>query len=140
MSSSPRKTPSSLPDFDPGIENDAVWNLLDEASPAEVSPRFADDTLRRLRLESETRTPWWKAIFAPKPMIATAATALAAIAIVVSLPNNDPAPVTAPVVEVDQPTSEDWENLEDSLAQELLSRAAEDPTLLSDEEIVALLY
>ena len=36
--------------------------------------------------------------------------------------------------------NEDFDRLEDSFATELLSGAAEDPTLLSDEEIVALLY
>lgn len=139
MKPEPSNHPKSLPDFDPGLENDSVWNLLDEASPTEISPRFTVDTLRRVRLETSAPMPWWRKIPAPKPLLASAASAAAALAIVVSLPDN-PTPDAA---QVEAPPAEsvgDWKNLEDTLAQELLSGAAEDPTLLSDEEIVALLY
>ncbi len=139
MTPEPSKNPNSLPDVDPGLENDTVWNLLDEASLAEVSPGFVSDTLRRIRLEAPAPTPWWQKLLSPGPLLASAATAAAAVAIVVSLPEN-PTPI-APQVEV-PPVAPvgDWENLEDTLARELLSGAAEDPSLLSDEEIVALLY
>ena len=68
-----------------------------------------------------------------------AAAACACAAIIVSLPNDnsDPAPVTVnpPVL------NDDWEeNFADELANELLTSAADDPTLLSDSEIIALLY
>jgi hypothetical protein len=139
MTPEPSKTPNSLPDFDPGLENDSVWNLLDEASPTEISPRFAADALHRIRLETSAPMPWWQKLLSPGPLLAGAATAAAALVIVVSLPEN-PTPV-APQVEAPPATpGGDWENLEDTLAQELLSGAAEDPSLLSDEEIVALLY
>jgi hypothetical protein len=140
MNLSPGKSPNSPTDFDPSLENDAVWNLLEEASPVEASPRFTDDTLRRIRLESEIPTPWWKSLLSPKPVIATLVTAAAAVVIVVSLPDQSPE-VAEPVAKAAGPIpAEDWENLEDNLAHELLSGVAEDPSLLSDEEIVALLY
>ena len=68
-----------------------------------------------------------------------AATACACAAIIVSLPNenSDPAPVAVnpPVL------SDNWEeNFANDLANELLTSAADDPTLLSDSEIIALLY
>jgi len=141
-------SPKNLPDFDPELENDAVWKVLDEASPAKIPPRFTSDTLRRLRLENEVaKSRWWQKLLSPKPLVAASATALAAVAIVLSLPD-EPTPVPAQTVD-SQPTDsepsspaavEDWDNLEDSLARELLSGAAEDPTLLSDEEIVSLLF
>ena len=140
MNSPPGKKPKSQSDFDPALDNDAVWSLLDKASHVEVAPCFTDDTLRRVRLESEFRTPWWNALLAPKPVIATLATAAATVIIVFSLPNQSPE-VVDPVADVSNPIpAEDWQNLEDTLAQELLSGVAEDPSLLSDEEIVALLY
>ena len=102
-------------------------------------PRFVEETLRRLRLEEDKRkSRWWKLIFAPKPLIGAAGAALAAVAIVISLPS-DPSPSNKTISETPQ-INEDFDQLEDSFATELLSGAAEDPTLLSDEEIVALLY
>ena len=133
------KKTNSLPDFDSGLENDAVWNLLDEASPTEASPRFTADTLRRVRLEASSPAPWWKRLLSPKPLIASAATTAAALAFVATFPEQ-PSPA-APQVQAPTPAPvENWQNLEDNLAHELLSGVAEDPTLLSDEEIVALLY
>ena len=77
-------------------------------------------------------------VFAPKPLIGIAGAALATIAIVISLPS-DPSPPNRTISETPQ-INEDFDQLEDSFATELLSGAAEDPTLLSDEEIIALLY
>jgi len=126
-------------DFDADLENDAVWNLLDDATPTDPSPRFVQDTLRRVRLgETERKSPWWKTLFSPKPLMGAAGAALAAIAIVISLPS-EPAPTGGTVAKTPEVT-EDFDQLEDTFATELLSGAAEDPTLLSDAEIVALLY
>lgn len=136
-------SPQNLGDFDPELEDEAVWKSLDHGSIPQISPRFTSDTLRRLRLENEAlSTPWWQKLFSPKAVLATSATALAALAIMLSLPD-EPSPAPARTAE-SEPTNpapvEDWDNFEDSLARELLSGAAEDPTLLSDEEIVALLF
>ena len=130
-------TPPS--DFDAELENDPVWNLLNNAEAINPSPSFVQDTLRRVRLEvAEQKSPWWRALFAPKPLMGVAGAALAAIAIVISLPSS-PAPSDEKIVDKPEVT-DDFDQLEDTFATELLSGAAEDPTLLSDEEIVALLY
>jgi hypothetical protein len=135
----PNQPTHPLPDFDADLEDDVVWNLIDDASPADPPPRFVEETLRRVRLEEDKqKSQWWKLIFAPKPLIGTAGVALAAVAIVISLPS-DPSPSNRTIAETPQ-INEDFDQLEDSFATELLSGAAEDPTLLSDEEIVALLY
>ena len=136
------KTPSqtqNLPDFDADLDQDPVWNLLDGAPLQEPGPRFAQDLVRRARLEGQGGNSWWKALLSPKPLVGMAAAACACAAIIVSLPNDnsDPAPVTVnpPVL------NDDWEeNFADELANELLTSAADDPTLLSDSEIIALLY
>ena len=135
----PNQPTHPLPDFDADLEDDVVWNLLDDATPTELSPRFVNETLRRIRLEEDIqKSRWWKVVFAPKPLIGAAGAALATIAIVISLPS-DPSPSNRTISETPQ-INEDFDQLEDSFATELLSGAAEDPTLLSDEEIIALLY
>jgi len=129
-----------LPDFDHELENDEVWNLLEDARSSSPSPRFVQDTLRRVRLDSEgSNTPWWQSLFAVKPLLGISGAALAALAIFLSLPaeptlpaDNEPSNSIA--------STEDWNELENAVASELLSDAAEDPTLLSDAEIVALLF
>ena len=136
------KTPGqtqNLPDFDADLDQDPVWNLFDEAPLQEPGPRFAQDLVRRARLEGQGGNPWWKALSSPKPLIGMATAACACAAIIVSIPNetSDPAPVVVnpPVL------TDDWEeNFADDLANELLTSAADDPTLLSDSEIIALLY
>lgn len=136
----PKHPNHDLPDFDRELENDAVWNLLEDPTPGKPSPRFVQDTLRRARLDAEaSKAPWWKSLLAPKPLLGAAGAALAALAIFVSLPSDQVAPQNPDVAEVTTP-AEDWIELEDAVASELLSDAAEDPTLLSDGEIVALLY
>jgi hypothetical protein len=135
----PNQPTHPLPDFDADLEDDVIWNLIDDASPADPPPRFVEETLRRVRLEEDKqKSQWWKLIFAPKPLIGTAGVALATIVIVISLPS-DPSTSNRTIAETPQ-INEDFDQLEDSFATELLSGAAEDPTLLSDEEIVALLY
>lgn len=132
----------NLPDFDDELENDAVWNLLEEATPSNPSSRFAQDTLRKIRLEGDTdlgKSPWWKSIFSVKPLIGMAGAAIAAVAIIVSLPSEPESP--APIADNNPEAVDDWQkDLDDAVASELLSSAAEDPSLFSDEEIVALLY
>jgi hypothetical protein len=88
----PNQPTHPLPDFDADLEDDVVWNLIDDASPADPPPRFVEETLRRVRLEEDKqKSQWWKLIFAPKPLIGTAGVALATIVIVISLPS-DPSP------------------------------------------------
>lgn len=134
----PRQT-QNLPDFDTDLDQDPVWDLLDGAPLQEPGPRFAQDLVRRARLEGQGGNPWWNALLSPKPLVGMAAAACACAAIIVSLTNDtsDPAPVAVnpPVL------NDDWEeNFADDLANELLTSAADDPTLLSDSEIIALLY
>lgn len=126
-------------DFDEELDNDTVWNLLEKSSPSEASPTFLQDTLRRTRLEASVSTPWWSSLFSPKLLLGTSAAALAAIALVFSL--NSPTLEVVPSVASDsQSPAEEWNDLEDALASELLVSVTEVPSLLSDEEIVALIF
>lgn len=139
--------PHNFDDFDEKLDGDSVFELLDQPSVIEassisssISKTFVQDTLRRTRLEvSSAPTPWWKSILSPKLLLGTSAAALAAIALVFSL--NTPTPKVAPSVVIDtDPPTEEWNDLEDTLASELLVSVTEEPSLLSDEEIVALIF
>lgn len=134
----PRSTP---PDHDSDLDDDAVWSLLDKGSPFETSPTFLQDTLRRARLEGG-ELPWWKKFTAGRiwaASFATAGSAAALIVLILSLNSEPTAPVDL-VKNTTFPPSQWSEELDDALASELLSDAAEDPSLLSDQELVALLY
>jgi len=136
------KTPRqlhNLPDFDADLDNDPVWDLLDDAPAQDPTPRFAQDLVRRARLEGQATSSWWNSLFSPKALIGMATAACACVAIVLSLPSETPSD-PAPVADLPERT-DDWEeNFADALANELLTSAAEDPSLLSDAEILALLY
>ena len=137
----PNHSNHDLPDFDADLEQDAVWNLLGESTPADPSPRFVQDTLRKVRLDEAApeKAVWWKSLLFSKPLIGITGAALAAVAVFVSLPTTQDSPET--ITNTTPEVIDDWQSdLHDAVAVELLSSAAEDPTLFTDEEIVALLY
>jgi len=105
-------------------DNDPVWTLVDQARTAKAGPLFARNVMREIRLGEQSPTPWWKRLIAPVPLTAGA---LAATAFAILMSIDRPEPPTAPVADFD-------------LDQSLLIVAAEDPSLFSDEELLALLY
>ena len=128
------------PDFDDELDGDTVWNLIDQSSTLEPSGSFTQDTLRRARLEESEKTSWWQKIFSPAGLVSLSGTAIAALALMVAL-KADPTPVTpSPVTNNEPAPTEEWSELEDQLASALLVTASEDPSLFSDEELVALLF
>lgn len=124
-------------DFDEELDGDTVWDLLENSPTSEAPATFVQDTLRRARLEADSAKPWWQALLSPKLILGTTVAACAAFTLVISL--DDPAPQAEPSL-ADDPTAEEWNELEDAVANELLVGVTEDPSLLSDEEIVALIF
>lgn len=122
------------PDFDPSLEDDQLWDVLGNASSAAPSETFVQNTVRAARL-SEDRKPSVLSLLA-KPVFA-AGGLIALIAIIATIhftsqPGNSGNTIANPD---DAPAQEaDW------LEQDLLSVAAEDPELFSDEEIVAMVF
>jgi hypothetical protein len=64
---------------DEDLENDMVWQLLDQAPPMSASQRFADNVVRAARLDVPKKS-WWQRLCMPVPMAGLAA-ATAAMAI-----------------------------------------------------------
>ncbi|MGC6425451.1 MAG: hypothetical protein ACON5H_00465 [Akkermansiaceae bacterium] len=127
-------------DFDEELDGDTVWELLKDcpSSQASPNPTFVQDTLRRARLEPFSAKPWWQALLSPKLILGTTMAACAAITLVVSLLNGPPVQPEPSLA--DEAASVEWNELEDAVANELLVGVTEDPSLLSDEEIVALIF
>lgn len=123
-------------------ENDSVWNLVDSVEAPKAGPAFAQDVMRKVRQSAgEPARPWWKALFAPVPLTAGALAAAAAVAFMVHFGGTPGTPKVAGGG-TDLPENPPVEALaiEDELNQQLLIAAVEDPSLVSDEELLAMLY
>ena len=117
-------------------DHDPVWDLLDKAPAPKAGPMFARNVMREIRVAEEVATPWWKRLLAPVPLTAGAVAAAAAFAIIVAVnqPGDTPTITETPVTP-DAPMAETYD-----VEQSLLIAAAEEPSLVSDEELLALLY
>ena len=117
-------------------ERDAVWDLLGKAAPKEASGRFADDTLRAVKLLPEA-DPWWPKILSFSPWVAAAAcAAFAAFSFL-----NPPAETKAgrsPVVSLPS-EDEQWVEIEEVAEAEMLAAAADHLDRFSDQELVTLI-
>jgi hypothetical protein len=125
----------SPPTPDEAFETDAVWQLLEQATPSTASPRFAADTLRVARL-LEQPAPWWKRIFAPAPLAGlAAATAAIAFAVVPLLPSRTVANAPA-LAALDSPQAV---AIQDIAETETLVAAVDQMDDFSDNELVSLI-
>lgn len=116
-------------------DDDPVWDLLDKAPAPKAGPMFARNVMREIRLSEERSAPWWKRLLAPIPLTAGAVTAAAAFAIIVAANPPDDTPVADTPDAPGAPVAEVYD-----VEQRLLIAAAEEPSLVSDEELLALLY
>lgn len=123
------------PDED-SLESDAVWKLLDEASPVVASPRFADSVMRAVRLDEAT-APWWKRFALPLSLggltAATAAVALTVHALFFASPE---IPTQVAVV---VPTEVSFAGVQEAADSEVLVAAADHLDKFSDTELVSLI-
>lgn len=55
------------PPPDDSWESDAVWKLLDQATPKAAGAQFVDETVRAARLSADVK-PWWSRMLAPAPL------------------------------------------------------------------------
>jgi hypothetical protein len=123
------------------MENDAVWRLVDQHPAPKAGPTFVSDVMREIRLQPETPEPWWKRIWGPVPLTAGTLAAAAAVALMVYLSPDPQTPVAGPQDAGDPALQEaTLAELDSNLEEELLITAAEDPSLFSDEELLAMLY
>jgi len=125
----------ALPDEE-SLESDAVWKLLDEASPVVASPCFADKVMRAVRLD-EAPAPWWKRLAMPLSLggltAATAAIALTVHAVYFV------APVVSVPVAVITPVEVSFEGVQEAADSEVLVAAVDHLDKFSDTELVSMI-
>jgi len=128
-------------------EDDALWDLLDKASTQEPDTFFARNVVRSARqLETPTLSRRIAALFrSPKLVISAAACATILIGYQVwpsTTPSiSQPSPVVAQITPVDQttPSSDLTTDFSELVIEETLLAAAEDPTIFTRDEVVAML-
>lgn len=117
-------------------EDDATWKLLGKAAPKEAGCRFADDTLRAVRLLPEA-DPWWPKILTFSPWAGLAACGIFAVFFLMdggSKPVSGGGTAHAPVNQEEQ-----WVQIEEVAEAELLVAAADHLDRFSDQELVTLI-
>jgi hypothetical protein len=125
---------------DHDLDHDPVWDVVDQARPQDAGPLFSRNVMREIRLSEQETRSWWKGLFGPKPLAFGGLAAAAAFAILLSW-NPGSTPSTPGLADDDPaPTEVQLAELDEELNQELLIAAAEDPSLFSDEQLLALLY
>ena len=157
MKRNPSSPPSSPPptstqptqhkaeDWDQG---DELWNLLSEASKTEPEPFFARNVVRTVRLDENSSTTTGTRIFrfftsrkviSINSKLALGAAACACVMLGYQLwPTPETATTTPTIAQVAQP-SETTNNLSELVIEETLLAAADDPTMFTRDEVVAML-
>jgi hypothetical protein len=122
---------------DDNAHKDATWELLGKAAPRKAGVRFADDTLRAVKLLPEA-DPWWPKALTFSPWLAVAACgALAAFLFLNPAgdgENNSRIVAGAGEEELDQ-----WVEIEAVAEEEMLAAAADHLDRFSDQELVTLI-
>ncbi len=116
-------------------EGDTTWDLLGKAAPKEAGPRFADDTLRAVRLLPEA-APWWSNVLRFSPWAAVAACGVFAALFLLNEPDagsGDDPKVVSTVFD------EQWVQIEEVAEAEMLMAAADHLDRFSDQELVSLI-
>lgn len=119
---------------DESWENDAVWQLLDQAPPASAGPRFVDETVRAARLAGQAK-PWWKLVFSPIPLAGLAGATAALVFSAASLVR----PAAGPDIQATALDTERAAEIQDIAETETLISALDHLDDFSDTELVTLI-
>lgn len=116
-------------------KNDATWELLGKAAPRKAGGRFADDTLRVVKLLPEA-DPWW-----PKPLTFSPWVALAACGALAAFLFLNPAEEEnrSPSLAGASDEADQWVEIEAVAEEEMLAAAADHLDHFSDQELVTLI-
>jgi len=117
-------------------DKDATWELLGKAAPRKASGRFADDTLRVVKLLPEA-DPWWPRSLSFSPWFALAA--CVAVAVFLFLNVIESGGDGSPPVANARDEAEQWLEIEAVAEEEMLAAAADHLECFSDQELVTLI-
>lgn len=120
----------------PFDDKDALWQLLEEAPTKKASPLFSRNVLREIRLEKGAKSAFWKKLFKPQVLFPITTAALLGLACIpTSSREASDTGTIARTSPTEQPTT-----LVTYLDEELLLAAADEPSLFSDDEVIAMLF
>ncbi len=119
-----------------GNDKDATWELLGKAAPKKAGGRFADDTLRAVKM-LPVADPWWQKSLSFSPWVALAACAALAAFLILN-PTDDGSNGSSPVVNVPD-EADQWIEIEAVAEEEMLAAAADHLDRFSDQELVTLI-
>ena len=117
-------------------DKDATWELLGKAASRKAGGRFADDTLRTVKLLPEA-DPWWPKSLSFSPWIALAACAALAAFLFLN-PSDNGINGYPPIVNVTD-EADKWVEIEAVAEEEMLAAAADHLERFSDQELVTLI-
>lgn len=117
-------------------DKDATWELLGKAAPKKAGGRFADDTLRVVKMLPEA-DPWWPRSLNFSPWFALAACAAVAVFLFLNAIESG-GEGSAPVANV-RDEAEQWVEIEAVAEEEMLAAAADHLERFSDQELVTLI-
>jgi len=115
--------------------DDATWKLLGEAGPSRASGRFAEDTVRAVKLLPEAGS-WWTKLVSFSPWAGVAACGVL-VACLLHNGADDGTGKDSPVVIVS--AEEKWVAIAEVAEAEMLAAAADDLDSFSDQELVSLI-
>ena len=139
-----RIQPGSTQDQDPLRQDDALWNLLGNASKQETTPLFARNVVRATRQIKEQPSGWGGKVisfFTPGRALASlAAAACIGLLVVTQLDTSQPvtAPVTSGTATPPATVDESSVALAELIIEESLAAAAEDPSQFTHDELVTI--
>ena len=120
-------------------ENDPLWQLLKESPHLEAGPFFSRNVMREIRaLEAEKPSLWQKIRRARAAWTTTCAIGLAATAALILSLNLSPRSPESTTLAASPSVASTA--LETYLDEELLRVAADEPSLFSDDEVIAMLF
>lgn len=148
-------------DLDPNLDNDEVWDLLNNASTAEPSKHFAKEVLAQIQelpsnvVPMTQTTAWWKTSASKLVVLGVGAAAACALLVTNILPSSQPdtsfvanptgSATSSPPSSSLTPTQEvagqlsEGDDLNSIVATEMILAAAEDPNLYSSAQLSALI-
>jgi hypothetical protein len=113
-------------------ESDATWRLLGETAPKRAGARFADDTVRLVKLLPEA-DPWWPKVLLPWSPVAVCG--LLAAMFLFSGVGKDDGGSQAVVANPD----DTWVEIQEAAEDEMLLAAVDHLDEFTDQELVSLI-
>lgn len=127
---------------DPLAKEDALWDLLGEASVREPDAFFARNVVRQTRLLADTESTWGTRLagflFSKKAILPLAAATCVGVVAVTQFNQGQPAGSQTGQIVKSDPLEDPSTALAELVIEESLVAAAEDPSQFTHDEVVAM--